>query len=163
MEEKTNEKIVIQKPPKSPALAGILAFFFPGTGALYNRQVLKGILFIIVFAGLVSMQHHGDAQPFIALILAGFYIFQIIDSVQTSKSVNHRYLKGEKEIEEAFSEEFTAGSIFWGIFLIILGGVLLLANFEVISYGVLFDFWPLAVIGIGAKLIYDSSRKKNGS
>lgn len=163
MEEKTNEKIVIQKTPKSPFLAGLLAFIFPGTGALYNRQLLKGIMFIIVFAGLVSMQSHGDAQPFVALIMAGFYIFQIIDAVQVSKSINNRYLKGEEEIEEEVPEELSSGSIFWGIFLITLGVVLLLANFEIISYGLLFDFWPLAVIGIGAKLIYESARKKNGN
>ena len=42
------EKVVLQRPPKSPALAGILSFFFPGTGALYNGQPLK---FLVVILG----------------------------------------------------------------------------------------------------------------
>ena len=33
------EKIIMKRPPKSPGLAGVLAFFFPGVGALYNGQV----------------------------------------------------------------------------------------------------------------------------
>lgn len=151
------EKVIIKRTTKSPAIAGILSFFFPGTGALYNRQFLKGIMFIIIFAGLVSMQPHGDAQPFIGIILAGFYIFQIIDAIQTAKSINQRVLLGKEEEIEIEEEEvdIQSGSVFWGAFLIFLGGILLLANFEVISYGSFFKFWPLLVVGIGLKFILD--------
>ena len=158
------EKVIVKKPPKSPALAGILSFFFPGTGAFYNRQILKGLIFILIFAGLVSMQSRGNAQPFIALILAGFYIYQIIDAVQTSKIINRRALTGEEVAEEVeeFPQEVKAGSVFWGIVLIALGGILLLANFDVISYDAVFDFWPIVVIIIGVKLVADylSKNKK---
>jgi len=143
------EKVIIKRPPKSPALAGVLSFFFPGTGALYNRQISKGLLFIVIFAGLVTMQTSGEGQPFLGIILAGFYFYQIIDAIQTAKSINRRLLHGEgEEIEEIeeFPEVVKTGSIFWGIVLIVLGGVLLLANFEVISYDTIFDFWPVVVI-----------------
>jgi len=51
------EKIKIeQKPVKSPVLAGILSVIFPGAGALYNGNYLKGIIMMIIFAGLVSIQ-----------------------------------------------------------------------------------------------------------
>lgn len=153
------EKVVVKNPPKSPALAGVLSFFFPGTGALYNRQILKGLMFIIIFAGLVTMQTTGEGQPFLGIILAGFYIYQIFDAIQTSKSINRRALLGEEEEEELAVEEFPqamkAGSIFWGIVLIALGVILILANFEVISYEAVFDFWPVVVIIIGFKLIVD--------
>ena len=82
------EKIVIQKPPKSSALSGILSFFFPGVGTLYNGQTLKGVIYIIVFAGLVTMQTSGEGQPFAGLILGGFYIYQIIDAIQSAKIIN---------------------------------------------------------------------------
>jgi len=43
------EKIKIEpKSAKSPALAGILSVIFPGTGALYNGNYLKGIVLIII-------------------------------------------------------------------------------------------------------------------
>jgi len=159
------EKVIIQKkPPKSPGLAGVLSFFIPGTGALYNAQILKGLVFLIIFSGLVTIQQHGEAQPFLGLLLAAFYIYQIIDAVQTSKSINRLALKGEKEEKEEKVEEFPqavkAGSVFWGAILMAVGGILLLANFEVISYGTLFDFWPLVVIVIGIKLIADYFSKK---
>jgi len=155
------EKVVFKRPPRSPALAGILAFFFPGTGALYNRQIAKGFIFMIIIAGLISSLAQGP-QLFVillvSLLLAGFYIYQIIDAVQTSKSINRRYLTGEEE-EEMMAEELPevvkTGSIFWGIVLMALGGILLLANFDVISYDLIWDFWPLVVIVIGVKILVD--------
>jgi len=152
------ERIIVQqKPPKSPALAAILAVIFPGTGALYNGQVGKGILYILLFAGLISMQDHGG-QPFIALLLAGFYIFQIIESVNTAKAINQAALSGKPAPATASVVPEIAGpqgSIFWGAVLVVLGGVLLLANFDVLSYETIFDFWPLAVIALGLKLVAD--------
>ncbi|MDH4197758.1 MAG: DUF5668 domain-containing protein [Candidatus Aminicenantes bacterium] len=161
------ERIVIQqKPPKSTVLAAILAVIFPGTGALYNGQIGKGILYIVLFAGLITMQDHGG-QPFVALLLAGFYIFQIIESINTAKAINQAALAGKPEAAPAALLPEIAGpqgSIFWGAVLVVLGGVLLLANFDVLSYETIFDLWPLAVIGLGLKLVADyflKSKKEN--
>ncbi len=155
------DKVVYTKPPKSPALAGILAFFFPGTGALYNREYMKGILYMLIFAGLVTLNAQGEAgQPFKGLVLAGFYIFQIIDAIQVAKNINVKAQTGEAvPAGEDFSLSIKSGSIFWGAVLIILGAVFLLANFDVISYERMWRFWPLVVIGIGGKFIYDFYRK----
>lgn len=159
------DKIVVQRPPKSPALAGILAFFFPfGIGAFYNRQYTKGLIYLVGFAALVTMQTTGEGQPFWGLILAGFYFYQLIEAVQDAGRINRLALEGPNvengKIQE-FPEVFRSGSIFWGIILIALGAVFLLANFEVIDYGILLDFWPLAVIGVGAKFIFDYYKNQN--
>ena len=156
------EKIVVKKPPKSPALAGVLSFFFPGIGQIYNGQIYKGFIFILILAGLITLQQQGEAQPFIGIILGGFYFFQLIDAIQTAKFINQRALK--EDVEEKIEEipQFVkTGSIFWGIVLLALGVVFLLANFEVISYDTIWDFWPVAIIVIGGKLIYDYVTKKN--
>jgi TM2 domain-containing membrane protein YozV len=154
------ERIVIQqKPPKSPALAAILSIIFPGTGALYNGQISRGILYIVIFAGLVTMQGHGTGQPFLGLMLAGFYVFQIIDAVNQARAINDRAAGAKPESAPSAAEtEMPApsGSIFWGALLVVLGGVLLLANFDVIRYDTIFDFWPVAVIGIGLKLVIEA-------
>jgi TM2 domain-containing membrane protein YozV len=161
MEEKivVQEKVVVPKPPKSSFLAGLLAFLFPfGIGPFYNGELIKGFIYLVVFAGLVTMQQHGSAQPFAGLVLAGFYFFQIIDSVHVANRINRRALLGvaAEEGEVSLSTEaIQAGSIFWGILLIVLGAILLLGNFEVISYKVIFDLWPAVVIVIGAKLVLD--------
>jgi TM2 domain-containing membrane protein YozV len=151
------EKIIVQKTPKSPLLAGLLSFLFPfGIGAFYNGEMIKGIVYLII--GLVTMQPHGGAQPFAGLVLAGFYFFQIIDSVNVAKRINRQALRGEgvkEQGEEAVTEAVRSGSVFWGALLIVIGAILILANFEVISYNRVFDFWPLVVIVIGGKLVAD--------
>jgi hypothetical protein len=158
------DQIIIQKrPPKSPAAAGILSGFFPGTGALYNGQYTKGILFILVFAGLISMQGHGG-QPFFGLLLAGLYFFQIIDSINSAKAINRAAL-GEPAAGGAEAPLIDlptpSGSIFWGIVLMALGGVFLLGNFNIIDFDRLWDFWPVIVIVIGLKMIADYFSRKN--
>ncbi|MGC8746706.1 MAG: LiaI-LiaF-like domain-containing protein, partial [Candidatus Saccharicenans sp.] len=122
------DKIKIEKKPsKSPALAGILSAIFPGTGALYNGNHLKGILLIIIFAGLVSIQGRGG-QPFVGLLLAGFYFFQIFEAINEAKKIsteaetnseNKITVKAEVQVSRP------SGSISWGIILILLGGLFL--------------------------------------
>ena len=160
------EKFVVKKPPKSPALAVILAVFFPGTGAMYNRQIQKGLIFMVIIAALISSLAQGPPLfviLFSALLLAGFYIYQIFDAAQISGAINRRALVGEEEEEvdvEEFPEAVKAGSIFWGAGLLFLGAFLLLANFEVISYSTLWDFWPVVIIIIGVKFIADYITRK---
>jgi hypothetical protein len=155
------EKIVIQKkPPKSPTAAGILAGLFPfGIGAMYNGLYVKGLVYLFIFAGLVTVQGHGKGQPFFGLILAGFCFYQIIESIQTASAINRRAQTGREDetvpVEAQILEPAKAGSVFWGAVLVVLGALLLLANFDVVDYDVLFDFWPLAVIGLGIKLVFD--------
>lgn len=160
------EKVVVKKPPKSPALAGVLTFFFPmGVGALYNNQIRKAIIFFFVFAGLVTIQTTGQGQPFWGLTLAGFIIYQIFDAVQTANIINRRALKKEEEAVEVeeLPDFVKTGSIFWGIILMALGVIFLLANFDIMDYGTIFKFWPLAVIIIGIKLVVDYASRKNNS
>jgi uncharacterized membrane protein HdeD (DUF308 family) len=154
MEERT---AVPQRPQKSPGFAGVLGIFPFGVGALYNGQYTKALLYLVIFAGLTSMQGHGG-QPFVGLLLAGFIVFQFFDNIQSARVVNAAAL-GEApagSFAQPLPEIASSGSIFWGAVLIVLGVVLIMANFEVISYDALFDFWPIAVIVVGLKLVLDS-------
>jgi len=163
MEEEMEEKVILKRPPKSGFLAGLLSFIFPGLGTLYNRQVMKGVMFMVIFAGLVTLQTSGEGQPFAALLLAGFWFYQLIDAVMTAKTINRKTLDGDyvEETIDEFPEIVKSGSIFWGIILMVVGGILLLANFDIIDYGTIFDFWPLIVIVIGIKLVMDYMAKNN--
>ena len=155
------EKIVLKRPPKSGFLAGLLSFIFPGLGSLYNRQVTKGLMFMVIFAGLVTLQTSGEGQPFAGLLLAGFWFYQLIDAVMTAKTINRKTLDGDyvEETVDEFPEIVKSGSVFWGIIIMVIGGILLLANFDIIGYGTIFDFWPLIVIAIGIKLVMDYMAK----
>lgn len=159
----TEQTGIKPRPPKSPALAGFLSIIFPGTGALYNGQVGKGIFYMVTFAGLVTIQTDGGGQPFKGLLLAGFYIFQFIESILAAKAINESAAGDRAAAETVPVEAIPSGSVFWGAALIILGALFTLANFDVIRYETLFDLWPLAVIIIGLKLVLDSVRKnRNG-
>ncbi len=153
------EKVVVKRPPKSPFLAGILAFFFPfGAGQLYNNQYRKALVFFFIFAGLVTLQTTGEGQPFLGLMLAGFYFYQLFDAVQSSCCINRKALQGDEdtgEVEEV-PDFVKTGSVFWGIVLIALGAMLLFANFELMSYDTVFEFLiPFAVLVVGVKLVVD--------
>jgi len=157
------ERVIVRRPPKSPFLAGLLSFIFPSAGTFYNSEYVKGIIYLLIFAGLVTLQGHGESQPFMGLILGGFYFFQLIDSINVAKAINRKAMLGENG-EPAPSltipEVAKTGSVFWGVVLMALGAIFLLANFDIIDYGRIFDFWPLVIILIGVKFIVDYFSKK---
>jgi TM2 domain-containing membrane protein YozV len=69
---------------KNEGLAAVLSFLFLGLGQIYNGQIGKGILFIVV--GVISVLS--------MLILIGFllyplfWIYNIYDAYTTAKAIN---------------------------------------------------------------------------
>ncbi len=163
MDERT---VMPQRPQKSPGFAGVLGLIPFGIGAFYNGQWAKGLLYLVVGSGLISAMGRYHSGPFVPLLFTGFFFYQIFDNVQSAKAINAAAAGVKIEpgaAALALPEIPSAGSIFWGAVLIVLGVMLILANFEIISYDRLFDFWPVAVIVIGLKLVLDSvARSKNG-
>jgi len=41
---------MMMRPEKSPGVAAVLSFFICGLGQIYNGQIFKGVLMIIVYA-----------------------------------------------------------------------------------------------------------------
>jgi hypothetical protein len=158
------EKVIVKRPPKSPLLAGILSFFFPGTGALYNGQPLKFLVVLLGAAIMITMlaQEEGSA-PFLGIMLGGLYFYQFIDAIVTASAINRQALLGgevDKIKIEELPEFVRTGSVFWGIVLMVLGVVLLMANSSfLITYSRIWNLWPLLVIIIGVKLIVDYMAK----
>jgi len=168
-----DEKIVIQqRPAKSPAAAGILSIILPGLGNIYNGLVNKGLLHLVIFAGLLvllitaGMGGNPVAIVFMSLMLAGFWFYQIIDSINNAKAINLA-AAGGKPVEAGKpgilpDVVLPSGSIFWGGVLVVIGILAILANFDVVRWETLWDFWPVAVIVIGLKLVFDAVAKKSG-
>lgn len=75
----------------NPAVAGILAGFFPfGVGAVYCGQYAKGLAHLVIFTLLVwgeSVIDNGGINTVLGLGIAFFYVWQIIDSVRTAKAI----------------------------------------------------------------------------
>ena len=163
------QKAVIQQgTQRSPGLAGFLSAVLPfGVGALYNGQKNKALVQLLIPFGLIYALARGGNGVLFGLSLAAFYFYQIFDNVQSARSANEAAAglaaAGGPGTVPVPAEAKPAGSVFWGAFLIVLGIVLILANFEIVRYGSLDNYWPLAVILIGCKLVFDAvGKSKNG-
>ena len=74
------------QPPKSPGVAAVLGFLFPGIGQMYNGQFGKGITFIGVdlLNGLLTLIWIGWVTGFL------FAIFSAWDAHRSAEAYNRR-------------------------------------------------------------------------
>ena len=69
---------------KNPGLAAVLSFFYMGLGQIYNGQIAKGILFIVVYSISILLM----------LILIGFittpilFIYGMYDAYKSAEKIN---------------------------------------------------------------------------
>ena len=138
----------------NPAVAGILAGFFPiGVGAVYTGQYAKGLSHLGI-AVLLIMVISSDVPWYVHMILGismgFFYVYQIIDSVRTAKALQ----TGEPApdpfgLGQMFGggERFESTKVPAGAAILIGLGVLFLIN-TVFDFS-LHRFWPLILIFLG--------------
>ena len=147
---------------KNPALAAIISAIFPGVGFFYIGNFMKGIAYMIIFAMLIVMEVYSSEYSsrvmeivIFALFIAGFYIFQIIDSFNEARATGLKPAtqNGTKKKAEEIS-------LFGSLTILILGIIFLLINFDILTYRQVIRLWPLFFIGLGMKFIYNYYRKK---
>lgn len=66
--------------------------------------------------------------------------------------------------KEAPQKKPSSGSFFWPLFLVLIGFLLLLNNFELLPWSIwntLFRFWPVILILIGLEILLGRSRTTN--
>ncbi|HEX8378105.1 MAG TPA: DUF5668 domain-containing protein, partial [Pedobacter sp.] len=53
--------------------------------------------------------------------------------------------------------------IIWGLILVVLGGILLFENLDIINFNwhVIFRFWPVVLILIGANLVFSRDESQS--
>jgi hypothetical protein len=139
----------------NPAVAGILAGFFPfGVGAVYCTQYAKGLAHLLIFALLIFASDHAGRWDWVFGIgIAFFYVYQIIDAVRTA----HALQAGQPApdpygLAQAFSfgEKGESKNIpIVAIVLIGLGVLFLLHTMDIWEFG-LDRFWPVLLIAFGA-------------
>jgi hypothetical protein len=144
----------------NPALAGVLAGFFPfGVGAVYTGQYAKGLAHLVIFTLLVlGASNSGGAAvaTMCGLGIAGFYFYQIIDSVRSARAL---------QLGHAPPDPFGLGSTFsagervdvskapvGALILIGLGVIFLLHTLDIWDFSA-HRVWPLVLIGIGGWLL----------
>jgi hypothetical protein len=138
---------------RSPGLAAFLSLI-PGLGQMYNRQLTKGVILLIVFFALCdgSGQHQGYGLFIPVLIL-----WNMFDAYWMARRINEGGaplplpLENHRLEMELRWESATTPA--WGVLLIVLGILFLLNNFGVtwLTYELL---WPAALLVIGLWLLY---------
>jgi hypothetical protein len=140
----------------NPAVAGILAGFFPfGVGAVYCSQYAKGLAHLVIMV-LLIVGESSDVPWYLHTLLGlgifFFYIYQIIDSVRTAKA-----LQMGEPVPDPFglAQTFGIGEKFEGtkipagsVVLIALGVLFLLHTAGFFEFG-LDRYWPLILIILG--------------
>jgi len=147
----------------NPALAGVLAGFFPfGVGAVYCGQYAKGLAHLVIFTLVVLGASSGSETMGIVFgfAIAGFYFYQIIDAVRTARAIQLGQPPPDPfGLGTTFSTSFSPADRMdvskvpvGALVLIGLGVIFLLHTLDI------WDFsgrrvWPLVLIGIGAFLL----------
>ncbi len=71
---------------KNPGLAAVLSFFWMGLGQIYNGQIAKGVMFMIIYAISWLMM----------IVIIGFlttpilFIYGMYDAYKSAEKINHR-------------------------------------------------------------------------
>jgi TM2 domain-containing membrane protein YozV len=66
-----------------PAAAAVLGLF-PGVGAMYNGQFIKGFIHVVIFAVLVSISNHFGVT---GILVAAWIIYQSFEAYHTAKAI----------------------------------------------------------------------------
>jgi len=144
---------------KNPSLAAFLAIF-PGMGAIYNGNFLKGITYILIFAVLIVLTGNASDPDSVVfgLMIAGFYIFQIIDSYNEAGKLNKA---GSAVDGEAAGREDL--SLFSAVVVLVLGVLFQLVNFDVLTFRQVTRLWPLALIAFGIKIVFNYFKREENN
>lgn len=134
----------------NPGLALFLGFI-PGVGAVYNGQILKAIVQVLIFGSLVALSHQTEAGFGVVFGLgaAAFYFYMVIDSYQVAR----RKQLGQPVEEGLSSHSLRMDAPLSAIVLIALGILFLLDNIGIHIFANVGRFWPVLLIIIGVVLI----------
>jgi hypothetical protein len=144
-------------PGASPGLAFLLGLI-PGVGAIYNGQYVKGLIHVIVLGVLISIVSNGDSaggmEPLFGMMIGVWVFYMAFEAYHTAR----KRLMGQP-VEEFSSlvslrghpHQFPVGPAI----LIAFGLLFLLNNMEIIRFSQIMRYWPVALIALGAYMLYE--------
>jgi hypothetical protein len=135
---------------KSPVAATILAAVPFGLGHLYLGQYARAVaLFAAFWVPMLFLE--------LPLVSIFFFFFTIFDAYRQCQLINLAAEQGAEQPASAFH-----GGIVAGVFLVVLGAVLLLENW--IDFWAIRDFlrdwWPALLIAVGLWFVVGALRER---
>ena len=115
---------------------------------------------MLIFAVLIVLTDNANEPDAIVfgLLIAGFFIFQIIDSFNEAGKINQNVLAEENPTSN--KEDL---SLFSAIVVLVIGIVFQLANFDLITHRQVTRLWPLVLIIFGIKIVYNYFKKEENT
>ncbi len=134
----------------APGVALALGFI-PGVGAIYNGQIMKAMVQVLLFGSLIALANRvgGPMGPIFGLAAAAFYFYMVIDSYQTAKAKQ----TGVPPPEWFGVSDMKLDAPLGAVILIGLGVMFLLDNLGVPIFSQIGKFWPVLLIALGIALI----------
>jgi hypothetical protein len=139
----------------SPGLAFLLGLI-PGVGAIYNGQYAKGIVHVVILGLLLSIasaSNDSGLEPLLGMLSAAFWFYMAFEAYHTAK---------KRQIGQPV-DEFSSivpmrghqhGTVVMPVVLIGAGVIFLMNNLGVWRLREVLRFWPVALIALGAYLLY---------
>jgi hypothetical protein len=140
----------------SPEVAFILGLI-PGVGAIYNAEYFKAAIHLLIFGGLVTIADSGPSSFVLGLLAFGFYIYMPFEAYYTAKK--RKLAREGIDLETPFDQlnehfgEIKNKELWGGVFLIAVGALFLLDNFNIIQVENVARLWPILLIAAGVFLI----------
>ena len=170
--------VVAPAVPQAPALpsgggpspmAAFFLGFIPGVGAIYNGQVAKGLIHVVIIAGLIWAEDRSGGGPFFGLLIFFFWCYMVWDAYTTAKAIQeHRPLPDPFGLGASLPSLDTSAPTHSGpgsetvkhtthlptaaIVLIGLGVLFLLDNIGIFRWHWFGHLWPVILIALGVGL-----------
>jgi hypothetical protein len=142
---------------KSPALAAALSLM-PGLGQVYVGYYPRGFVNAVTIAGIISILASADGEPpylpFLAMFMAFFWLYNVIDAARLA-SLYNRALAGGREpaLPEGFALPGMGGSILGGVILFAAGFLVLLHTRWGVRLDWVGEWWPVFPMLFGVYLV----------
>lgn len=148
---------VVGDPGVSPGLAFLLGLI-PGVGAIYNGQYVKGLIHVVVMGVLIGIIDSGQAagglEPLFGLLIGAWVFYMAFEAYHTAKKRQLGQPVEEFSSLISFRSQQSRFPVGPAI-LIAVGLLFLLNNLGLLRFGEIIRYWPIALIALGAYLLYE--------
>jgi TM2 domain-containing membrane protein YozV len=151
---------------KSPLVASFLSLF-PGVGQIYVGYYRVGFTHALIIASIITLLASGmddTFRPLLALFMAFFWLYNIIDAGRRAALYNHAVQGGaDVNIPDNLPVTLSAsgGSMAAGVVLLVVGALLLMNTAFDFSMRWVEDWWPLAPILFGGYLLSRGMKERS--
>lgn len=154
----------VDDPRKKSVMLAILLSAMPGLGQIYVGYYDLAFRNILVVCGLIAILATDTIrrlEPVVGLFLAFYWLHNLVDAGRRASFYNQA-LAGLRpmDLPEDLKAPQSMGSLAGGALLIAVGLMLFANTMFHIPLDWLARWWPLALVGAGAWLIYADRRAK---